>query len=232
MEYPRLNLTLTCGRRLPLFQQSMRSFMANCLDVDLIDRWLVSDDGSEPHDRELMRREFPFLEIASSPRPGQAASLNALFSRVTSEWFWHTEDDWILIKPGHYIRQCLDIAASDERIRNVTLRHWHNALIQDGDMRYRGHIFNERGSLKTAIEWNNWCWFGYSLNPGLQHKPTVDRIGPYAEIVNRNADTGPAQRYQALGLMTANWPEIVLNHIGDAHSSFDGAGNRKQGNLI
>ena len=76
MRYPKITCTMTMGRRLDMFLRTMKSFMENCLDLDLIERWIVNDDRSDTKDLEFIKKKFPFLEIIKADRPGQASALN------------------------------------------------------------------------------------------------------------------------------------------------------------
>ena len=206
---------MTCGRRLDLFIRTMDSFLANCLDLDLIKNWVVCDDRSSPEDLRIMKSRYGFLEFVQATVPRQPASLNRLFRLVETEWFVHWEDDWLCDKRGHFLRQALDIAYSDERNRNVVLRGWQSVHIKDGDLIYSGHVFHPEGSPVNSRQ-TDWFWYGYSLNPGLQHKPTVDILGEYNEsAVTRDFDKPAAKKYRELGLRRVNPLERYVEHIGE-----------------
>jgi hypothetical protein len=221
-DYPALTFTMTCGRRLDLFRRTMDSFLQNCLDQDLIARWLVSDDRSTPEDLEAMRREYPFLDIRSSLRPGQPASLNVLFARVTTEWFVSWEDDWKTVAAGCFLSEMIDIARTDPRIRNVVLRGWTGPFVKAGCVAYRIHVRNLHARHVDEIaKENDWCWFGYSLNPGLQHLPTVRMLGRYDESADtRYFDRPAALKYQRLGLIRANPLIQYVRHLGEDHPAW------------
>jgi len=218
-----LDFTMTCGRRLDLFIRTMDSFLANCLDKDMIARWLVSDDRSNADDLRIMRERYPFLEIEQSKKPGQPASLNQLFDRVKTHWFVHWEDDWDTVCSGHFIREAFDIAHSDARIKNVVFRGWKGVWIKDGPLEYRGHVYNAHKPGIASARENDWCWFGYSLNPSLQYLPTVRRLGHYDETaVTRYFDRPVAQAYQKAGLLRANPITKYVEHIGEDNPAWNG----------
>ncbi len=210
-----MTFTMTCGRRLDLFIRTMDSFLANCLDLDLIKNWVVCDDRSSAEDLLAMRRRYSFLEFVKARNPGQPASLNRLFSLAETEWFVHWEDDWLTVRRGHFLREALDVARADPRNRNVVLRGWQGVWIQDGDLLYNGHVYHPKGS---AIHYRqtDWFWYGYSLNPGLQHKPTVELLGTYDETAeSRDFDKPAARKYRDLGLRRVNPTARYVAHIGE-----------------
>lgn len=218
---PSVTFTMTAGRRLSLFRRTMDSFLANCLDQDLICRWLVSDDRSSPDDVRLMREAYPFLEIRRSPKAGQPASLNYLFSLVGTEWAFHVEDDWEFVCPGHFIRETIDIAQSDPRLRNVIVRGWDGIRIIDDGREFIGHYFDDHARRQRGTATDCW-WYGYSLNPGLQHMPTVRELGPYDEAaVNRKFDRPAAVKYREMGLLRASTVTGYVKHIGESNPAWE-----------
>lgn len=211
----------TCGR-LDLFFKTMESFLIRCKDLDLITDWIVSDDRSSRNDIKAMNDRYPFLNIYSSRTPGQAANLNNLFSRVETDWFFHCEDDWLFTNEDNFIRKMFDITAADDRIKNVILRHWNGIYVVDGGTEYRAHYYNKRLGTKM-INHADTSWYGYSLNPGLQHMPTVRKLGAYDEhfnIESRFWDRPPALEYSRLGLKRANLMDNYIEHIGDGQSVY------------
>lgn len=226
MRFPKITCTMTMGRRLDMFMTTMESFMECCLDLDLIDRWVVNDDRSSAEDLRIIKEKFPFLEIIKADRPGQAAALNNLFNQVDTEFTYHHEDDWQYMRKCHFIRNCFDIMATDSRIKNVILRKWDGIYTRVGNVEYRLHIYDPNLAPKIA-EINNFQWYGYSLNPGIQHIPTIYRLGEYRvakagdNVAARHFDRPVAYKYMKLGLLRASVIEKHIEHIGWSESIYD-----------
>ncbi len=230
MLFPKVTFTMTSGRRIDLFRRTMRSFLANCLDKDLIASWVVCDDRSSAEDIAAMKRENPMLQVAQSPRPGQAASLNYLYhdcGLIPTDFVVHWEDDWEMIRCGHFIREALDIALSDDRIRNVVFRKWAGVYVRSLDSRYTLHVFREellRGPSElfgrlTRIA--DATYPGYSWNPSLHHLPTIQSLGRCDEgIGTRYFDRPLAAAYLKQGLFRSNTWETYVEHIGNGRSTY------------
>jgi glycosyltransferase involved in cell wall biosynthesis len=222
MKYPKITLTCTSGRRHALFERTFDSFMANCKDQDLIERWIVSDDGSTEGEFEAMQERYPHIEFHRSPKQGQPASLNFLFSEVQTDWFFHMEDDWEFIKPGRFIRKLFDIAACEKMVLAPTLRKWKPLKPEylkktRGGTWYVMHKY-QPGLDDDTIAATDSSWFGWSLNPGLQYKPLMDEFGPFEETdkpTTRFWDRPHAQKYHTLGYRRANIYDNYIRHIGD-----------------
>jgi hypothetical protein len=214
---------MTTGRRFDLFKKTMDSFLSNCLDRDLIKEWIISDDGSSAKDIRAMKRLYPFIKIYKNKKSGQASNLNNLFSKVKTKWFFHCEDDWLFIRRGHFVREMLNIALYDPMIRNVTLRYWKGELVNNGRHRYHLHRYQPWIYDKEFVKNTNCCWYGYTLNPGLQHLPTVKRLGKYDESFNihsRFFDRPQAIRYGTYGYKRVNLTAEYIKHIGDNNSAY------------
>lgn len=215
IQYPKVTLTMTCGRRLGLFVRTMRSFLDCCLDLDLIDRWVLNDDRSSREDIAFIATEFPQFEIHQANRPGQAAAINNLFSMVETEYFFHLEDDWYFLRKAHYIRECYDIMQNHNRVRNVVLRKWMPVFVKDGELSYYVHVYDKSRSAPEEYLVTDCTWWGFSLNPGLNHKPTIDELGPYDETLeSRIFDKPIAKKYWELGYLRANLVEPSMFHMG------------------
>jgi len=225
--YPKICFTITSGRRFNLFVKTMGSFLDCCLDRDLIVRYICSDDRSSKEDLGRMKELYPFLEIYSSLRSGQAANLNNVFSKVDTDFFFHCEDDWLFVKKDNFLRKLFDITNSDNRLKNVTLRHWKCVYVKRNGVEYRMHVHftKDRLAYNDPLVLRTDCmWYGYSLNPGLQHLPTVRQLGPYDEEFEKNNPKVPqyfdrpqAQKYMEMGLKRANLVENYVEHIGGDH---------------
>ncbi|HYV89717.1 MAG TPA: glycosyltransferase, partial [Candidatus Polarisedimenticolia bacterium] len=102
---PRVTLSITSCRRLPLFIGTVASFLNACTDIDLIDRFICIDDGSSEADRAEMQRRFPFFEFVwKGPADrGHARSMNMIRETVRTPWLIHLEDDWHFFARRPYI---------------------------------------------------------------------------------------------------------------------------------
>jgi hypothetical protein len=157
-----------------------------------------------------MKQEWPFLEIHRNPGVGQAASLNFLFNKVETEWFLHLEDDWGWLKHGNHLAQLFEIADQNPMYRNITLRKWepfspaHLHRTPSG-LEYVEHQF-KRGELVPKIMDCDCDWYGFSLNPALNHTASVLEMGAFDEGIkstSRQWDRPQANRWHKAGYKRA-----------------------------
>lgn len=229
--YPKITFTCTTFNRLKLFIETMDTFLDTCLDKYLISEWLVGDDGSSYLELQMMQKRYPFLKILQNPKKGQASNINHLWSHVNTEWFFHCEDDWHFHKSDTYIKHLFDVVFDDEKIRNATLRHWEPDIIKTtrSGVRYGVHRYLPDTSKEAMRKADSW-WCGYTLNPGLQHKPTVEILGRYDEsywIGSRYWDRPQAIRYYELGFKRGNLMGHYIEHIGEGQSAYNLRGRER-----
>lgn len=227
--YPNIVFTCTTFNRMDLFIKTIDSFLSTCKDKDLISRWLIGDDGSSEQDLQNIASLYPFVEIFRNPKKGQAANLNNLWSKVDTEWFFHCEDDWLFTRKDNYIRKLFDIIEKENNVRNATLRHWEGKtkLCRSKEARekfeYVIHHYDPDASLEESF-CTDCYWCGYTLNPGLQHKPTINLLGKYDESINissRKWDRPQAQKYYSLGLQRASLKGHYIEHLGEYKSAYE-----------
>ena len=208
MEYPKIAFTITTFNRLSLFIRTIDTFMNTCLDKDLISDWIIGDDGSSDYDLSQIQSLYPFFTIHKNLKKGQASNLNNIFSKVKTEWLFHCEDDWLFLKKDSYIRKLFDVAFEDRGIKNITLKNYSSM-----DRRVT------RTGIKYSVDYHTSPrdWYGFTLNPGLQHRPTLLSLGMFdedAEINNRKWDRKTSKAYEDAGYRRANLLEGYIQHIG------------------
>ena len=213
MKHPMVTFTITSGKRPQLFYRTMDSFLEMCEDKDLISEWICSDDGTSEQDFRLMKEKYPFMKFYRSPKQGQAANLNFLFSKVKTIWAFHVEDDWRFVKSGQFIHDMLDVTFDNERIKNVVLRDWDGIFVKSGDLEYQVHA-----SIPADDDSN---WYGHSLNPGLQQMPVLRNMGKFDENEQeRYFDRPVARKYYESGYLVACLGGKYIEHIGIASSLY------------
>ncbi len=222
-----MEVTFTCttSKRFILFQRMMLSFYYTCKDIKLISDFVCVDDRSDEKDLKEMKHIFSKINFISNPIGGQLNSIKLLLENIKTEWIFHTEDDWVFLKQDNYIKKMFDIANTDDRIKNVTLRFWECMYIKDNDLEYRMHVYSP---MDYKTEWNiiriNDCTYaGLSLNPGLIHVPTlrkcVENISQ-TDAKDRTWDRTMSMNFWNMGFRRANLINNYVDHTGLIHSQY------------
>ncbi|CAN5631117.1 hypothetical protein BH10ACT1_BH10ACT1_34420 [soil metagenome] len=228
-----VTLTITTGRRLDLFEQTLDSFLACCEDRDRIGRWIAVDERSSAADRRTMAERYPFLEIiAKDPDDARhPRSMNLLRDAVATPWWLHLEDDWHFVTQAPYVQQAVDILEDDPEVGQVLFNRAYAETFEDRDL-LGGDIATTRtgqrhwrqrhldgsawddhlASLPAGGRTSAW-WPGYSLRPSVVRTSAVAGLGPYDESAP-HFELDFAHRWAAAGLVTAAFDDITCLHLG------------------
>ena len=202
----------TC-RRYDLFVKTMDSFLKNCLDKDLISKWIIIDDGSTQNDLNKMKTKYPFLDIKRNPKPGHNDAVNYAYSILDSEYVFWCEDDWDFIKAGDYIHYAWEIMDTDKSIKEVQLRKWE--CIPKITNKGRKYFFHKFHAPKTPD--NDSHWPGFSLNPSICHVPSMKQIFPMKSTwFELHAGVKMIQKR----FNVAHSAEKYIEHIGEGVSAY------------
>lgn len=221
----RVTLLIVSCKRAHMCCQAIDSFAACCLDMDLIDRVVISDDNSEPVELvailERTKAHFPTLPIILKHRVRESgfwASWAHGWAEVRTPFVFHAEDDWIYTQPEHHIRYAQAVMEANPSVAEVAFSY------KAPGSHYRDFEGDRSGfwSLESKDEyylfppWDGQesSWPGYTTNPALIH---LDRINqhqitwPQAVLATERVF---GQRYSSAGLRVAFMPKAVTCHIG------------------
>ena len=199
--------------------------------MDLIEGYYIFDDRSKRSDLIQFKRDFPQFRIFCCDK-GQAYSLSKIWEFTKNdEWYFHCEDDWEFLLPGHYIRDCMAVAKMDTSIRNVILRGWQGVYIVEKltDYYIHTHKLLKKVDVPNGLLWE-FClrtdnqWYGLSFNPGIIHTRTIVSLGGVGQRAYNNPDLRGwdkelAIKYLESGFKRANLTKEYISHIGEGKKS-------------
>jgi GR25 family glycosyltransferase involved in LPS biosynthesis/GT2 family glycosyltransferase len=233
-----ITVTITTCKRLDLFRRTMTSFMHNCTDLHLVDRWLCVDDNSSDEDRRVMRDLYPFVEfIWKTPaEKGHAVSMNRLRQEIKTPWVWHMEDDWEFIRAAPYLSECLQVLQEDTGYGQCLVNQNYMEIASDlptikggipctttGGVRYLEHEHLSRDVFAAKYgegQLQNAYWPHYSLRVGLTRRQVFETVGAFSEV-SEHFELEYARRYLAKEYKTTFLRGIAAIHIGRLTSERD-----------
>jgi hypothetical protein len=118
------DLTLVCGSRPELLQQTLDSFHTYIFSQISIGQVFVNIDlyGGDEDKRKVCRsmilQQFPKAVIEQPSKNSFGNAVKSLWSRPTSQNFLHLEDDWVALKPINLSRI---IRSNNSRIKQWNL---------------------------------------------------------------------------------------------------------------
>lgn len=225
MKYPSITFTCTTSKRFDLYVQMMISFFYSCLDMDLIENYIIVDDGSPINEIHEMGRLFPKTNVIKNTKGGQLNSIKMILDCVDTEYMFHSEDDWNFLIQDHYIRKGFDIMHTDSRIKQVTLRFWECMYINDDGLEYRMHNYSPMDIKEDydIIKYSDCNYGGLTLNPSLIHVPTFKECMKNVHQENSESriwDKKLSMNYWNAGYKRANLNDEYIEHTGTYDSRY------------
>jgi hypothetical protein len=181
-----ITAVLTSATRYDLLEQTLESFFrTNSLPLDKL---IVVEDG--PDIPLEVRRAFadrPIEWISTGRRVQQIAAIDYAYSRVTTPYVFHMEDDWLFHRAG-FMERSLVVLESNPKCLQV----WIRALDDTQRHPVETHTYVDHG-----VEWRRLAydyvlegeWHGFSFNPGLRRLADYVAIGGYG--IHAISDRGP-----------------------------------------
>jgi glycosyltransferase involved in cell wall biosynthesis len=223
----------SCGRQ-DLLAETLRSFEQ--FATNTLDELIIVEDG--PDDNSFVRDIIPSakkITLLNSPVPrrGQLINIEWAYSKVTTPYIFHCEDDWRFTKP-RFIEDSRRILEAEPNCLMVHLRSHQDQWQQDfnrswiDDPTYT--VNDDEGELTY---WKTRPWiqhdggFGFTFNPGLRRladykkinglaTPIAQRYGPIFNVKDGClVERTNAENYQRMGMWCASLePEGRVEHIG------------------
>lgn len=229
--YPYLTVTMTTCKRYDLFERTLNSFLNCCLDLELVEDWIVVDDNSTSEDRDRMKQKFPFITFynKTEQQKGHANSMNILIELVKSPFVFHLEDDWEFIARKPYLSMCLEVLAENEHIGQCLVNKNYTELVTHpvvggipkytkSNKLYYIHEYcpTEQDKVAFVAKYggapNCSYWAHYSLRPSLFRSSLWTELGNYSVTAN-HFELDYAHKY-IQKYVSAFLPNVYCQHIG------------------
>ena len=208
----------SCGRW-NLLQKTISSFYeTNTLPTEscvIIDN--STDINAESNIRAIIERYDNNAKIILNENNiGQVASIDKAYSHVTTEYIFHSEDDW-LYTGSNYIEKSLDVLQCNPNIVTVNIRFRFDGE-KGGDCPIEPLQQTKNGTQFHLYELNYLnMWHGFSWNPGLRRLQDYNTIGKCYKNIGQEQHIG--QLYKDLGFRGACLQEQYAKHIGTNSST-------------
>jgi GR25 family glycosyltransferase involved in LPS biosynthesis len=229
----KITVTMTCCKRLQLFQKTVNSFINCCQDKNLIDEWVVVDDNSSEEDRTIMKEMYPFIKfIFKTPsEKGHAKSMNILINQIKTPYIFHIEDDWCFFCKDNYLSKCLSVLESNKKYGQCLVNREYgedsdgheifggtSKFLECPHLHYYVHEYLSGNELEKFVSENTekkHCiyWPHFSLRVGMTSKSVIDEVGSFNEEVG-HFEMEYANRYVQKGYLTTFLDTIFCFHTG------------------
>lgn len=225
---PRVTVVITSCNRQDLLARAMRSFFEFNTYPHI--QVLVVEDGNASRNRRLMAHfaDHPVSWLSAGRRVGQIRAIDHAYSRTSTPFIFHMEDDWQFYAGG-FIEKSLQILREHPACLQVQLR----ALDDLNHPLYEAVEFAASVPFRRLVtdhqvgrDEQRFFWHGFSFNPGLRRLADYRRIGSYGAHV---ADARPGSALRAEEALGAVFRDLgyyavaladnegrgYVRHIGD-----------------
>jgi hypothetical protein len=208
---PTVTLVITSCGRLDLLSQTVDSFEK--YNTYQLSGRIIIDDSADPKVRAKIEEKFSntFDLYFNNPSLGQIGSIDRAYSKVSSEYIFHCEDDWLFSRPN-FIEESLTILEANSKILQVWLRGdlFHEFDRFEPEPNTSGDVSFYNIISKRSDKNPNWSP-GFSFNPGLRRVKDYALIGSYKSVGHEHEIQNI---YQDAGMYSVILKEPVVDHIG------------------
>ncbi|MCE9789078.1 glycosyltransferase [Shewanella chilikensis] len=209
-------LVLTSCNRFDLLEATLRSFFK--FNTYPIAQYIIIEDSHNLDKLLAVLGKFPdvdFTVLNNEPQLGQMKSIDRAYSKVTSEYIFHCEDDWEFYREG-FIEDSLKVLDSDEHIMTVWLREQDDTnnhpieskVFNCQDISGRDYQIMQRNYKRKS---SSDVWHGFTFNPGLRRFKDYQLVAPIGEL---NGEMEMSKLYHSKGFKAAIFETGYVRHIG------------------
>ena len=237
---PRVTVVITSCNRQDLLARAMSSFFEfnTYPHVQVV----VIEDGNASRNRRLIVHftDHPVSWLSTGRRVGQIRAIDHAYSRISTPFIFHMEDDW-QFHAGGFIEKSLQILRTLPDCLQVQIRALDdlNGHPLYEDVEFAGSVPFRRLVTDHQVGEGDqrYLWHGFSFNPGLRRLADYRRIGSYGAHA---ADARPGSALRAEEALGAVFRDLgyyavaladnegrgYVRHIGDNRHVHDLFANR------
>jgi len=170
---PNVTVCITSCGRLDLLAETLATFQR----FNFGGTYLLSEDSADPAIIAKVHEIYADMEVLSGPQQlGLMGAIDRLYSRVTTPYIFHLEDDWAFNGPVDWATA---IAALDHpHVANVSVRTLAEIKPK---FRQRSTTLSIQGTDLRLMKANAHPeFFGWSPNPGLIKTELYHRYAPFS----------------------------------------------------
>ena len=203
MDIKKITFALTACNRPLLLEKTLDSFLE--MNTYPIEKYIINEDSGIPNVNDHLIKKYSHLNIEwiiNTKQLGQIASIDNMYSKITTEYIFHCEEDWLFTDKS-FIEKSLEIMENNPKILTVYLRAQNDT---------NGHPvekFSEQYDLlKLGYKKK---WHGFTFNPTLKRLSDYKLIGSYKSVGHEDKIS---IKYKELGFRAAILKSKYVEHIG------------------
>lgn len=224
-----VSVVVTSYNRLDLLKKTIASF--EMFNTCPIRQFIIIEDSCNKAMHEEMKRLWPnYTLIFNEKNLGLIDSIDKAYSLVTSDYIFHTEDDYQFYRSG-FIEKSLMIMDTFPKIMQVWIRNLNDIGILTYEPAPMKISTNPVGLNSESIHYHligmskDMNWYGFCFQCGLRRMDAYNLVKPYSKwssstdfITLRECKIGRA--YWDLGYRAAILDEGYCKHLGYDRSTY------------
>ena len=222
---PKVIITFTTCKRWDLFKQTINSILNTWTDIDNIDYWYCVDDNSSEEDRELMKKNYSWIDYywKKEEEKGHRSSMNLIWEKLKllNPTYWiHMEDDFLFFEKMDYVTKSIEWLneLKTYNVKQILFNRGYGETIKDYNIEsyitlnsnYSLHLHDPD---KKATGPNCYYWPHYSFRPSMVEVDAILKIGNF-NSENQFFEMDYAHKYIKNGFKSAFYNQISCLHIG------------------
>lgn len=148
--------------------------------------------------------------FVSKPKLGQMASIDLAYSKVSTTYIFHCEDDWEFYRPG-FVEDSITILALKPEVLQVWLRSYAHDLRIHSPYLHFGEREVVGGVACYPVLSDKPEWQSFSLNPGLRRYKDYLLCAPFS---GHSGEKALSKRYAELNLNAMALEADAVLHTG------------------
>lgn len=220
-------------RRLEILKRSVASFIK--YNTYPITEFIIVNDSGDPSIWKQLEDSYENVTfVFNKENVGLIKSIDLGYEHIKTDYFFHCEDDWCIIKGG-FIEQSLAIMQSNPKIEEVWLKDYNGhpleqkIYVTNGQPLFTGYRLAQDNFQRGKNGYNNNAWHGFTTACGLKRLSDYKLIGPYADIPYEGTiwhrEQAIGEKYHEKGFRTAVLMDVCAENIGYGLSEYTEANN-------
>lgn len=208
-------------RRLKLLDRTIETF--NEFNTHpLYELIIVNDSGDKVIHQQLKKLYPDYTLVLNRQNVGLVKSIDLGYKHIKTEYFFHSEDDFLFVKSG-FIEDSLAIMKENDFIEEVWLGNWNSHPVEPGiwkagEVEYRilqeNHMRGDDGN----------AWHGFSMACGLKRHSDYRQVAPYYKVKYHDTiwhrEQAIGEVYHKLGYRTAIFLNDYVQYNGMGQSEY------------
>lgn len=176
MSDKKVTLCITSFDRFDLLKQTIDTFTA--LNTYPLERIVVIEDSTSLAMKENIIREYGDKVdlIFNEQRIGQAPSLDKMYNTVTTQYIFHTEDDYFYSGNANFVKDSVEILEERPDIHQIWIKHMSD-FVGESRNQFEDEVLKTSSGVEyRLVKLSDWC--GFSWYPGLRRTADYHKMFP------------------------------------------------------